>query len=294
MNLIYTLTQKNISQTINDILVNEFNLSNRLRTKLIKNKSITLNDKIADTRNAIKTGDVLKIDLSFNENNSNIIPTKMNLDILYEDEWFIVINKPAHIAVHPSNLHYSDSLSNGIKFYFDQIGLHKKIRPVNRLDLNTSGIVIFAKCEYIHEQFAKQMLDNTFKKEYLCIATGKLTNSSGTIDLPISRKTNSIIERCIDKENGKKSITHFKVLKNFDDYTLIKCILETGRTHQIRLHLSAIGHPLLGDSLYGKESNLINRQALHSYKVKLFHPVLKRIMTFECDLPTDMSSLVNK
>lgn len=294
MNLIYTVTHKNISETINDILISEFNLSNRLQTKLIKNKLITLNDKIVDTRFAVKTGDVIKIDLSFNENNSNIIPTKMDLDILYEDEWFIVINKPANIAVHPSNLHYSDSLSNGIKFYFDQIGLQKKIRPVNRLDLNTSGIVIFAKCEYIHEQFAKQMIDNTFKKEYLCIVAGKLTNLSGTINLPISRKPNSIIERCIDKENGKNSITNFKVLKTFDDYTLVKCILETGRTHQIRLHLSAIGHPLLGDSLYGKESNLISRQALHSHKIELLHPIFKKIMTFECDLPTDMKKLMKQ
>ena len=292
MNLTYTSTQENISETINDVLINEFDLSNRLRTKLIRNNLITLNNNIVDTRTSIKKGDTIKIDLSFSENNSNIVPTQMDLDILYEDEWFIVVNKPAHIAVHPSNLHYNDSLSNGIKYYFDKIGLQKKIRPVNRLDLNTSGIVIFAKCEYIHKQFSKQMLNNTFKKEYLCIVSGKLSESSGTINLPIARKCNRIIERCIDLEKGKNSITHFKVLNVFDNYSLIKCILETGRTHQIRVHLSAIGHPLLGDSLYGQESNLIKRQALHSCKIELFHPVFKKTMVFECDLPSDMKNLL--
>jgi len=239
MNLSYTVQPKDANKTINDILINEFEFSNRLRVKLIKSKKILCNNQFSNTLNSIQVGDIIYVDLSEDEDNSNIVPANINLDILYEDEWFLVINKPAGIAIHPSNLHYADSLSNGVKAYFDKIGLHKKIRPVNRLDLNTSGIVIFAKCEYIQEQFSKQMIEHIFKKEYLCVVDKNLEQLSGTINLPIARKPNSIIERCVN-ENGKPCITHYEVLKNFKDYSLVKCQLETGRTHQIRVHFSAI------------------------------------------------------
>lgn len=292
MNLSYTVQSKDINKTINDILINEFGLSNRLRVKLIKNKKISCNNQLANTLNFVQVEDIICVDLSNDEDNSNIVSTNMNLDILYEDEWFLVINKPAGIAIHPSNSHYADSLSNGVKTYFDKIGLHKKIRPVNRLDLNTSGVVIFAKCEYIQEQFSKQMLNHIFQKEYLCIVDKNLEKPSGTISLHISRKPNSIIERCVN-ENGKPCITHYEVLENLENYSLVKCKLETGRTHQIRVHFSAIGHPLLGDTLYGSPSSLIDRQALHSYKIELFHPVFKKKMSFECNLPLDMKSLLH-
>lgn len=289
--MIIKYINKDNYNTINDVLINEFQFSSRLMSKLIKNKKIYLNNSFCDTRKCINYNDEIVVDLSGKENNSNIVATNMDLDIIYEDDWFLVVNKKPGIAVHPSSLHYSDSLSNGIKFYFDKIGLKKKIRVVNRLDYNTSGIVVFAKCEYIHEQFSKQMMQHIFQKEYLCIINGFLDNSYGIIDLPIGRKQGSIIERCIDK-NGQKSITHYEVLKTFSDYSLVKCILETGRTHQIRVHFSAIGHPLLGDTLYGIASNLINRQALHSNKIDLIHPITKEHLSFESLLPNDMKRLV--
>lgn len=289
--MIIKYINKDNYNTVNDVLINEFQFSSRLMSKLIKNKKIYLNNSFCDTRKCINYNDEIIVDLSGKENNSNIVATNMDLDIIYEDDWFLVVNKKPGIAVHPSSLHYSDSLSNGIKFYFDKIGLKKKIRVVNRLDYNTSGIVVFAKCEYIHEQFSKQMMQHIFQKEYLCIINGFLNNSYGIIDLPIGRKQGSIIERCIDK-NGQKSITHYEVLKTFSDYSLVKCILETGRTHQIRVHFSAIGHPLLGDTLYGIASNLINRQALHSNKIDLIHPITKEHLSFESLLPNDMKKLV--
>ena len=285
-------TNKNNSYIcINDILFKEFHISTRLRTKLIKNKCIYVNNNICDTRDKISIGDTITVDLSLDEDNSNIVPTPMNLDIIYEDEWLLVLHKPAGIAIHPSMLHFDTSLSNGVKYYFDSIKLKKKIRPVNRLDLNTSGLVIFAKCEYIQEYLARQMLDNTFKKEYLCVVSGKFKNKIGTINLPIARKKNSIIERCVDK-NGQKSVTHYEVLQEFDSYSLVKCILGTGRTHQIRVHMSYIGHPLLGDTLYGKPSTLIARQALHCSKLEFIHPISKQILTFECPLENDLQILV--
>lgn len=287
------IVKDNKYKNINDILIHEFNMSNRLILKLIRQKSIFLDGAFSDTRNSISLGDTISINMDFEESNSNIVATKMDLNILYEDEWFLVLNKPAGIAIHPSSLHYADSLSNGVKYYFDKLGLHKKIRPVNRLDFNTSGVTIFAKCEYIQEQFSKQMKEHLFKKEYICISEGTFSQKKGTINLPIARKAGSIIERCVDK-NGQPSITHYEVLEEFnyknEICSLVKCTLETGRTHQIRVHLSAIGHPIIGDSLYGNKTpnaisqdgiTSISRQALHSYKISLIHPITKEKMTFK-------------
>ena len=284
-----TYQVKNNNKTINQILQTELKISSRLLYKLIKMQKILLNNKICDTRSMTNAGDIITIDFNYEEDNSNIVPTQMNLDIVFEDDWLLIINKPAGIAIHPSILHYSDSLCNGIRFYFDKIGLKKKVRPVNRLDLNTSGLVVFAKCEYIQECLISQMKNNEFKKEYLAVCTGIFDKKFGTISLPIARKENSIIERCIS-EDGQPSITHYEVLKDFDNYSLVKCSLETGRTHQIRVHMSAIGHPLLGDSLYGSISDLIDRQALHCYNLQFVHPVNNNVLNFYGELPIDFKN----
>lgn len=195
--------------------------------------------------------------------------------------------------------HFEDSLSNGIRFYFKSIDLNKKIRPVNRLDKDTSGIVIFAKNEYIQESLVKQMKNKSFKKEYLAILEGHLENKIGTINAPIARKEESIIEREINT-NGDTAITHFEVLKEFTSkrtnqaLSLVKFLLETGRTHQIRLHSKYINHPILGDFLYGNPSELINRQALHAYKVNFIHPISKENIILEIPLPKDMKDLIEE
>lgn len=167
---------KKDNQTINSILKQNLNISSRLFSKLINNKLVKVNNQICDTRNYVHINDIISIDFSYTEDNSNIVPTKMNLNIIYEDEAFIVLNKPAGIAVHPSFSHFDNTLSNGVKFYFDKINLHKKIRPVNRLDLNTSGLIIFAKNEYIQECLIKQMASKNFRKEYLAVVCGKLSD----------------------------------------------------------------------------------------------------------------------
>lgn len=230
--------------SINEILQNDLKISSRLLYKLIKYQKISINNNIIDTRIKPNIGDIITINFNYEEDNSNIVPTKIDLDIIYEDKWLLIVNKPAGIAIHPSILHYSDSLCNGIRFYFDKIGLKKKIRPVNRLDLNTSGLVIFAKCEYIQECLILQMNKQSFKKEYLAICEGIFENHLGTINSPIARKENSIIERCISP-SGQIAITHYEVLKEFHNYSLVKCIIDTGRTHQIRVHMTSILHPLL-------------------------------------------------
>ena len=287
MNLSYKISDNDNFVNVLQVLKEHFLLSDRLITKLKKNKKIYLNNKETYTKQKVISGDVVSFILDFDEDNSNIVPSNIPLDIIYEDEYLLILNKPAGIAIHPSILHYDNSLSNGVKFYFDKIKLNKKIRIVNRLDRNTSGIVIFAKNEYIQECLIKQMKTKKLKKEYLAIVCGILENSSGTLNFPIARKEGSIIERCVNT-NGDLAITHYDVLKTFNNLSLVHIVLETGRTHQIRVHFSYINHPVLGDTLYGNPSDLIARQALHSYKISFIHPITKENMTITAPLPSDM------
>jgi 23S rRNA pseudouridine1911/1915/1917 synthase len=281
---------------IKEVLKVHFEISDRLLIKLKKNKKIYLNNTPAYVDKQIKQGDIIKIDMNFEEESENIIPIEMNLNIIFEDNYLLIINKPAGIPVHPSIAHYKNSLSNGVKYYFNMIGLNKKIRPVNRLDKDTSGIVIFAKHEYIQEHLIKQMKTSIFKKEYQAILTGHLTNKNGKITAPIARKDGSIIEREINFETGENAITYYMVLNEFyinnTPLSLVNFLLETGRTHQIRLHSKYLGNPIIGDTLYGKESDLINRQALHAYKISFIHPISKENIILEIDLPDDMKKIL--
>ena len=292
MKLEYKITNLTKYESIKAILKEEFLMSDRLIAKLKNTSQIYINSKPVYINHMFSIGDILSVNLDFNEDSENIVPTKMKLDILYEDESLLILNKPAGIPVHPSMEHYSDSLSNGVKYYFNQISLKRKIRPVNRLDRNTSGIVIFAKNQYIQECLIKQMKTDNLKKEYLALANGNLSKKEQIISAPISRKGNSIIERCVNA-NGSEAITIVELLKNFDNYSLIKCILKTGRTHQIRVHMQFINHPILGDTLYGIPSTLINRQALHAYKVSFTHPITKENISIIAELPEDMKKLIN-
>ena len=296
MILKYIKTYKDNYSTVRQVLNQEFNLSYNLLIKLKKDKRILLNDVPTYVDDQISVGDVISVNIDFYEDNSNIVATWMNLNILYEDESFLILDKPAGIPVHPSILHFENSLSNGVKYYFDSIGLHKKIRPVNRLDRNTSGIVIFAKNEYVQNSLSKQMDDKTFVKKYISICEGAFSKKEGTIDFPIARRENSIIERCVDS-SGDIAITHYKVLKEFNikDTICSELLinLETGRTHQIRVHLAYLGHPIIGDSLYGNESSLINRQALHAYEVQFIHPITKNKMKIISEVPKDIQNLLH-
>lgn len=193
--------------------------------------------------------------------------------------------------MHPSLHYYENSLSNGVKYYFNQIGLKKKIRPVNRLDKDTTGIVIFAKNEYVQENLVRQMATGKFEKEYVAILEGILDKKQGTIDAPISRKENSIIERIVSPD-GEKSITHYSVLKEYSSFSLVSFKLETGRTHQIRVHSKYIGHPILGDSLYGSPSTLISHQALHAYRITFSHPITHKQVICTSPLPEDMQIIL--
>lgn len=272
MLLEYYVENNDINKNVNQILSEKFELSNRLFSKLIKNKRIYINGESIDTRVKPYLNDKIIVDLNYNEDNSNIISKKIDLDIIYEDDGMLIINKPAGFAVHPSMRHFDNSIANGVKYYFETKGINKKIRPVNRLDIDTSGLIIFAKNEYIQENLIKQMKTRNFTKEYIAAALGIFEKKKGKIDVPIARKEGSIIERCV-REDGQKAVTEYEVIREIGNSSLIKCKLLTGRTHQIRVHMSYIGHPLLGDSLYGEKSNFIDGQALHCYKLKFLHPI---------------------
>lgn len=276
---------------VKEVLKAEFSMSDRLLLKLKKLDKIYLNGNVTSVNHPVLENDLIECYLDYEEDNSNIVPTEMPLNIIYEDEAYIVVNKPAGIPVHPSMDHYADSLSNGIAFYFNQIGLKKKIRPVNRLDKDTSGIVIFAKNEYIQECLVRQMKSKEFIKRYIAVVNGNLDNLEGTINAPIARKEGSIIERCVS-ETGDIAITHYKVLKRKTDFDIVECILETGRTHQIRVHFAYLGHSLLSDTLYGTSSSLINRQALHAYEAEFTHPLSKKKVKYIATVPEDLNKLM--
>lgn len=292
MNLSYQIDKDEHYDNVLHVLKEQFLLSDRLITKLKKANKIYLNSLPTYTKKSVTVGDTVSVLIDFEEDNSNIVASNIPLNIIYEADYLLVLNKPANIAIHPSILHFDNSLSNGVKFYFDKLGLKKKIRIVNRLDRNTSGIVILAKNEYIQECLIKQMKTNEFKKEYLAIAKGILESKSGTLNFPIARKEGSIIERTVSSD-GDSAITHYDVVKEFNNLSLVHIVLETGRTHQIRVHFSHIGHPILGDTLYGSPSELINRQALHSYKLTFIHPVTKKELILESSLPNDIKNIIN-
>lgn len=295
MILEYTKINKDNYIYLRQVLKEKFHLSARLILKLKKEQKILVNGEPTYLDRILNLNDKITILIDFIEDNSNILAAEMELNILYEDEGLLILDKPAGIPVHPSMQHYADSLSNGVRFYFDNIKLHKKIRPVNRLDRDTSGIVIFAKNEYIHNILSQQMQHKILKKKYIAICEGIFDFKEGIIDFPIARKENSIIERCVNPL-GDSAITNYKVIQELSSPTSLSVLdinLITGRTHQIRVHTSYLGHPIIGDSLYGNTSPFIARQALHAYKIEFFNPLTNKKMVITSELPSDMKQILN-
>jgi 23S rRNA pseudouridine1911/1915/1917 synthase len=268
-------------------------LSSRLIRGAALDQRIRVNGKVIRLNYVLKKGDKITIDLDKNEE-QDIIPEPIELQIAYEDLDILVLNKPPFIVVHPTRSHPTGTLANGILYYFKEKGENCIVRLVSRLDMNTSGLIIIAKNQFSHMSLAKEMTTDEFKKSYLAVVHGNMKEKEGTIDLPIYRELEDTIKRSVD-ERGQRSITHYRVVKSLRDADLVELTLETGRTHQIRVHLSHLGHPIFGDSLYGTEDEgYIKRQALHAFKLVFPNPRTGEIINLETELPKDMQELVNR
>lgn len=286
-NLNYTIQENN--KTVKHIMIESLNFSKRLSKKLELSNSLFINGKITKLNKVVITGDILSIE--FDENEDEYEPIDIPIDIVYEDNDLLVVNKPPFIVVHPTKSHQNNTIANGVAYYFKQQNIKRKVRLVNRLDMNTSGIVIIAKHPYAHNELANQMKLNSVDKYYYAIVEGIIKEDRGTINEPIARLNEEDIIRVVHP-SGKECITHYMVEKRLNNMTLVKLKLETGRTHQIRVHLKHIGHPLIGDTLYGRESELIKRQALHCYEMKFLQPLSKKQIVITCSLPGDMRAVI--
>ena len=288
--LIYTILEND--KSVKEILLENLNFSRRLISKLSEYNKIYLNDKPAKLSKRVYIDDVLTIYFE-DEKEDEYPPVNIPLEVLYEDGSILAVNKPPFMVVHPTKSHFEDTLANGVRYYYDSKGIKSKIRFVNRLDMNTSGIVLIARNTYVHNELSKQMKGNEVDKYYIAIAEGTILQDEGTINAPITRLNEEDIQRVVDP-SGKESITHYEVLKRFNDMTLLKLKLETGRTHQIRVHLKHIRHPIVGDTLYNKESDLINRQALHCSEMSFVHPITREKIVVKAEMPEDMRKIIEK
>jgi 23S rRNA pseudouridine1911/1915/1917 synthase len=239
----------------------------------------------------VTAGQVLDVRLSDPEEKQEFPATPGELDIVYEDRDIVVVNKAPGVSVHPGPGHYSDTLGNFLLWHFEQEGEALSLHPVHRLDKGTSGLIVTAKHPFAQDQLRLQLHTNRFQRRYLAVCQGRLEPETGTIDLPIGRCDDSIVKRQV-REDGDTAVTHYETLSNQGERSLLRLELETGRTHQIRVHLAHLGHPLVGDFLYGTESAEISRPALHSAELSLVHPVTGEVMRWTAPLPEDMTALL--
>lgn len=270
--------------------------SRRILTHLKQTeRSILRNGLAVFTNQKLAVGDILTITLIESEGSETIAPVPMPLSIVYEDADLLVIDKPADTPIHPSFDNHENTLANGLVSYYAKQGIPFTYRCINRLDRDTTGLLIVAKHMYSASLLSGMSMEHQIHREYLAIAAGRLPDS-GTIDAPIARKEGSAIERCVDFQKGEKAVTHFFLESFREGYSLVRLRLETGRTHQIRVHMRHIGHPLLGDFLYCTDfpeaQKKMQRQALHSYLLHFTHPITGEELRFTSPLPPDMRWMI--
>ena len=276
---------------IDTYLSNKLDISRSKIQKLIDEEKVTVNGKVIKSNYKTKLNDEIEIDdeLDFD---ISVEPVEIPLDIVYEDEYLMIINKPSGLVVHPAPGHYDDTLVNGLLFYLNK-DKTKNIRPgiVHRLDKDTSGLMVVAKDEKTMELLSEMSFKKEVERKYLAIVDGVIKENTATIDAPIGRDTSNRQKMAINP-SGKNAITHIKVIERFKNNTFIECLLDTGRTHQIRVHLSYINHRVTNDPVYGEGNEF--GQMLHSYSIKFIHPITKKELYFEQDPPKEFIEELNK
>lgn len=287
-----------IGLRLDKVLVSELkDRSREFIMRLIDEGEVLVNDKKAKNSYRVKENDEITINIP-EAKNLDATPQDIPLNIVYEDDDIIVINKPRDLVVHPSNGHEDGTLVNALLAHCTNLsGINGVKRPgiVHRIDKDTTGLLVVAKNDYAHEFLAKQLEDHTLHREYIALVKGVIKEEDGKIIAPIGRDKYNRQKMAVDVKNGKPAVTHFHVLKRFNQYTLISCVLETGRTHQIRVHMNYIGYPIEGDPVYGPKSHLLfdKGQLLHAEKLILIHPKTKKKMTFSAPLPKDFQDVID-
>ena len=285
-------------ERIDKFLAQKLDKSRSLVQKLIKDELVTVNGEVVKTNYSVADGDEIDIKQLDVVDNTNIIPQPMDLDIVYEDEDLLVINKPSGLVVHPAPGHYQDTLVNGLLAYSNKLSdINGEFRPgiVHRIDKDTSGLLVVCKNNETHEALANQLSDKTLFRQYLAIVHGDIEEDEGEIIAPIGRDPRDRVKMAVVAKSSKEAQTNFKVLERFNHYTLVSCNLLTGRTHQIRVHFDFINYPLVGDPLYGIKPTIDTEgQALHAYKLGFIHPRSGEYMEFEANPPQEFIDTLNQ
>lgn len=277
---------------IKEIIYGRLRLSRGLLRRMRNGGQVCLNGRRAHITQRVKTGD--KIEIYFADSATDLVPEPMELDIVYEDDSLLAVNKAPNIPVHPTGGYPSGTLANGIAHLWQQRGLKRKIRLLHRLDRETSGVILIAKEPYAYHQLVRQLRSRRLKRKYLAVIKGKLNDKQGIIDQPIgmSSQADHGLKRTVT-DSGRPACSHYRVIQEYASVSLVELELVTGRTHQLRVHLSWMGNPIVGDEMYGQASSMINRQALHAWSLDFIHPRTEQPVQIRIPLPGDMKSILN-
>ena len=288
MTTIEVKLENNEELSVRNFLKNRYGISTTVWKRVKNSGTFKLNGNLVNaTRSTVKAGDIITYDIV---RQSDIEPENIPLDIRYEDKYLLVVNKPSGMLVHPTTKESSGTLGNALLYHYQQNGESHAFHPVHRLDRDTSGLILIAKEPQV--QFQLSGGEKKFTREYLAIIKGTLSPLNGSIDAPIERALPSIIKRRI-AETGKPALTYYQTIKTNGSFSLVQLMLATGRTHQIRVHLAHLGHPLLGDFLYGGDHEYIERQALHAFRLSFNHPYTKELLVINSEPPADMQSIIS-
>ena len=289
MKLEWTVPDGHSDVMLRKFILNECKISVSLWKRMKWGGTVVLNgEEIHNAKTMLRAGD--RLVCTWTED-SDIIPADIPLSVVYEDDWLLVIDKPTGMMIHPTHKSPQETLVNAVAGYFAKCGVDAGIHPVYRLDRNTTGLVVVAKSAKIQYDLSKR--HDLITRHYIAFVSGHLETERGMIEAPIGRKDGSIVEWTV-RDDGKPAVTEYEVLKRFDDFDVLRLRLRTGRTHQIRVHMSYLGHLLLGDTLYGGPAEKISRQALHAADVSFVHPVTGEALHFEAPLPRDMEELLSE